>query len=104
MEAHVDDVSLGANTQEDHMLLLRELFTDCQENHLQVKLKTWEFMKEEMEYLGFDVGYGWWKPAAFKMQPLLDMQIRKDPKKGLHEVRSFLGTCNFYRRSIHSFA
>ena len=31
-------------------------------------------MKEEMEYLGFDVGYGWWKPAASKMQPLQDMQ------------------------------
>ena len=46
-------------------------------------------MKEEMEYLGFDVGYGWWKPAASKMQPLQDMQIRDDPKKGLHDVRSF---------------
>ena len=48
-------------------------------------------MKEEMEYLGFDVGYGWWKPAASKMQPLQDMQIRDDPKKGLHDVRSFVG-------------
>ena len=24
-------------------------------------------------YLGFDLGYGWWKPAASKMQPLQDM-------------------------------
>ena len=47
-----------------------------------------------MEYLGFDVGYGWWKPAASKMQPLQDMQIRDDPKKGLHDVRSFVGACN----------
>ena len=56
-----------------------------------------------MEYLGFDVGYGWWKPAASKMQPLQDMQIRYDPKKGLHDVRSFIGACNFYRRHIHNF-
>ena len=56
-----------------------------------------------MEYLGFDVGYGWWKPAASKMQPLQDMQIRDDPKKGLHDVRSFVGACNFYRRHIHNF-
>ena len=41
-------------------------------------------MKEEMEYLGLDVGYGCWKPAATKMQHLQDMQIRNDPKKGLH--------------------
>ena len=103
MEAHIDDVSLGTNTQEDHILLLPEFFTVCQENHLCIKLEKCEFMREEMEYLGFDVGYGWWKPAASKMQPLQDMQIRDDPKKGLHDVRSFIGACNFYRRHIHNF-
>ena len=55
-----------------------------------------------MEYLGFDVGYGWWELAASKMQPLQDMQIRDDPKKGLHDVRSFVGACNFHRRHIHN--
>ena len=103
MEAHIDDVSLGTNTKEDHVLLLREFLIVCQENHLRIKLEKCEFMKEEMEYLGFDVGYGWWKPASSKMQPLQDMQIRDDPKKGLHDVRSFVGACNFYRRHIHNF-
>ena len=103
MEAHIDDVSLGNNTQEDHVLLLREFFIVCQENHLRIKLEKCEFVKEEMEYLRFDMGYGWWKPAASKMQPLQDMQIRDDPKKGLHDVRSFVGACNFYRRHIHNF-
>ena len=26
-----------------------------------------------------------------------------DPKKGLRDVRSFVGACNFYRRHIHNF-
>ena len=103
MEAHIDDVSLATNAQEDHNLLLQEFFTVCQENHLRIKLEKCEFMREEMEYLGFDVGYGWWKPAASKMQPLQDMQIRDDPKKGRRQVRSFIGGCNFYRRHIHKF-
>ena len=103
MEAHIDDVSLGTNTQEDHVLLLREFFIVCQENHLRIKLEKCGFMKEEMEYLGFDVGYGWCKPAASKMQPLQDMQIRDDPKNDLHTVRSFVGACNFYRRHMHNF-
>ena len=102
MEAHIDDVGLGTNTQEDHILLLQERFTVCQENHLRIKLEKCEFMREEMEYLGFEVGYGWWKPAASKMQPLQDMQIRDDPQKGLNDVRSFIGACN-YRRHIHNF-
>ena len=54
MEAHIDDVSLGTNTKEDHVLLIV-----CQKHHLRIKLEKCEFMKEEMDYLGFDVGYGW---------------------------------------------
>ena len=91
MEAHIDDVTLRTNTQEDHVFLLREFFIVCQENDHRIKLEKCEFMKEEMEYLGFDVGYGCWKPAASKMQPLQDMQICDDPKKGLHDKRSFVG-------------
>ena len=34
-----------------------------------------------MEYLGFDVGYGWWKPAASKMKPLQDMRIAMTLRK-----------------------
>ena len=103
MEAHIYDVSLGTNIQEDHILLLQEFFTVSQENHLRIKLEKCEFMREEMEYLGLDVGYGWWKPATSKMQPLQDMQIHDDPEKGLQDVRSFIGACIFYRRRIHNF-
>ena len=103
MEAHMDDVSLGTNTQKDHVFLLRKSFIVCQENHLRIKLEECAFMKEEMEYLGFDVGYGWWKPAASRMQPLQDIQICDDPEKGLHDVSSFVGACNFFRRHIHNF-
>ena len=69
MEAHIDDLGFGTNTREDNVLRLREFFTVCRENHLRIKLEKWECMREEMEYLGFDVGYGWWKPAASKMRP-----------------------------------
>ena len=103
MEAHIDDLSLGTNTQEDHIVLLQEFFTVCQGNHLRIKLEKCDFIPEEMEYLVLDVGHGWWKPAASKMQPLQDMQIRADPKKGLHDVPSFIGARNFYRRHIHNF-
>ena len=54
MEAHIDDLTLGTNTQEDHVLLLRAFSIVCQENHLGTKLEKCEFLKEEMEYLGFE--------------------------------------------------
>ena len=57
LEAQNDDVSLGTNTQEDHVILLRQFFIVSQENHLRNKPGKCEFMKEEIEHLGFDVGY-----------------------------------------------
>ena len=83
------------------MLLSQDFFTVCQENNLRIKLEKCEFMLEEMECLGFNVGYGWWKPAASKMQPAQDTQLGDDPKKGVHNVRSFIGMCNVYTRHIH---
>ena len=38
-EAHINDVTLSTNTQEDHVLLLREFFIVCQEDHLRIKLE-----------------------------------------------------------------
>ena len=46
MEVHIDDVSLGTNTKEDHILLLQEVFNVCQEGHLRIKLEKCEFMRE----------------------------------------------------------
>ena len=80
-EAHMDDVSRGSNLQEDHILLLQEFPVVCQENHCCIKLKQREFMQAEMQYLGFNVGYGWWKAASPSMQPLQDMQIRAAPRR-----------------------
>ena len=103
MEAHIDDVSLGTNTKEDHIPLLQEFFTVGFEDNLRIKLEKCEFMRKEMGYLDFDVGYGWWKPAASTTQALQNMQIRDDPKKALHAVRSFIGAGNFYRPPVHNF-
>ena len=34
----------------------------------------------------------------------MDAKVRhEDPKKGLQDVRSFIGACNFYRRHIKNF-
>ena len=49
-------------------------------------------MQETIQYLGFDIGYGCWTPAASKAKPLIDAKVQhEDLKKGLHDVRSFMG-------------
>ena len=75
MEAHINNVCLGTNTREDHLILLGELFAVCQENHTSLTLEKCEFMQETMQYPGFDIGYGWWTPAASKAEPLMDAKV-----------------------------
>ena len=97
-EAHIDDVLLGTNTQEDNLILLGEFFAVCQENHTRLKLEKCEFMQETMQYLGLDIGYGWCTTAASKAKPLMDAKVRhENPETGVHDVRSFIGACSFYR-------
>ena len=104
MEAHMDDVCLGTKTKEDHVIPSGEFFAVCHENHTRLKLEKCEFMQDSIKYLGFDVGYGWWTPAASKAKPLMDAKVREeDPKKGLNDERSFIGACNFYRRHMGNF-
>ena len=58
MEAHIDEVCLWTNTQEDRLILLCEFFADCQENHTRLKLEKCEFMQETMQYLGLTLAMG----------------------------------------------
>ena len=105
LEVHVDDVLLGTNTEEDHLTLLREFFATCMEQNVRVKLEKSEFMQEVMDYLGFTIGYGWWKPVEDKVRPLADFSIEgvKNKVEGVKRIRQFLGSCNFYRRHLKQF-
>ena len=104
MAAHIDDVCLGTNTQEDHLILLGEFFAVCPEIHTRLKLEKCEFMQETMQYLGFDIGYARWTPVASKAKRLMNAKVGcEDLKKGRHDVRSFIGAYKFYRRHIKNF-
>ena len=75
IDAHIDDVCLGRNTEEYHLILLGRFCAVCKENHTRLKLVRCEFMQETMQYLRFDIGYGWWTPAASKAKPLMDAKV-----------------------------
>ena len=41
----------------------------CKENGTRLKLEKCEFIQQMMQYQGFDIGYGWWTPAALRSNP-----------------------------------
>ena len=52
MEAHIDDVCLATNTQDDHLILFNESFAICQENHTRLKLEKCDFMQKTIAVPG----------------------------------------------------
>ena len=105
LEAHIDDVILGTNTIEDHLILRQEFYAVCQEHHLRIKLEKCEFLKTETDYVGFQIGDGWWKPQDQKMKLLLDFDPTDSCSKaeGVQNIRQFIGSCSFYRRHLRNF-
>ena len=104
-EAHIDDVLLGTDSIEDHLLLLSECFDVCVEQNLRIKVAKCEFFKTELEYLGSRVRDGHWGPCADKLKPQIDFTINKAKGKaeGVKRIRQFIGGCNFYRRHVRNF-
>ena len=70
------------------------------EHKLYLKPEKCEFDQSEVEYLGVIVGNG-----KIRMDPIKIQGISEWPTpKCKHNLQSFLGFCNFYRRFIHHFA
>ena len=73
--AFFDDIGIGSETWEQHLILVEEFLKVCQALNLRVKLSKCEFGKETMDYLGFQIGYGWWRPAQEKVDSLAKFKI-----------------------------
>ena len=100
IEVHIDDVLLGTDDADDHLHLVKEFLRTCEERNTRVKLEKGEFMYDEIEYLGFQVGWRRWRPVKDKVAPILKATIRDDKTRGVKDIRAFLGSCIFYRRHI----
>ena len=103
IEVYKDDVLLGTDDADDHLRLVEEFLRTCEECNTRVKVEKCEFMQEEIEYLGFQAGWRWWRPVKEKLAPILKASIPDDKTRGVKDIRAFLGFCNFYRRHIPTF-
>jgi len=83
--AFFDDCGLGTHTEEEHLQILEALLKVCQENHVRIKFSKCDFLKEELDYLGFNIGWGTWKPCKSKVDAILRSEV-----KNLKDLRNFL--------------
>jgi len=94
-----DDTGLGTQTEEEHYFLLEKWFQTCLTNQIRINLSKCSFFETEIDYLGYSLGWGTWKPSSKRVQAILNYFKVQNVK----ELRSFLGAMNFYRRHVKNF-
>ncbi|MCO5596763.1 hypothetical protein L7F22_050832 [Adiantum nelumboides] len=95
-----DDIIVYSKSLEEHKAHLKAVFQALQENKLYINHKKSEFFLEEIHYLGHIIS-----KDGIRMDPQKLEIINAWPEpRNLHELRSFIGMCSYYRRFIAKFS
>ena len=95
-EVFFDDIIIHSHTLEEHKEHLKEIFQELRANRLFVNEKNSEFFTQEIRYLGHIIS-----KDGIRMDPDKLRVINEWPTPtNLHELRSFIGMCSYYRRFI----
>jgi len=97
---YIDDILVFSKSKEEHLEHLKIVLDILRDAKLYGKMSKSEFFKTEMEFLGHIVTRDGIKVDPHKVQVVRDWKTSKN----IHDVRSFLGMCNYYRKFIEQYA
>lgn len=97
---YVDDILLQTETEEEHLILLNELFSLLQESGLKLNTRKVKLMQTEVQYLGVHIGPGHKRPVQDRIKAISSLPVPTSHKA----LRQFLGLMNFSREFIEGFA
>ena len=97
---YMDDILVASKSPEEHKEHLREVLQILRDNNLYVNLEKCHFNMPEVNYLGHVVGRGGIRPDPKKVQIVQDWP----QPNTVHDIRSFLGLTNYFRRFIKDYA
>ncbi|KAG1168564.1 hypothetical protein G6F70_008831 [Rhizopus microsporus] len=96
----IDDVIVFSKDNEEHKEHLKLVFERCRKAGLRLKFKKCSFGAPSVEYLGHTISKEGVSPHAHNMDKIMKFPI----PRSADDVRSFLGTCGYYRRFIDGYA
>ncbi|GBO17450.1 Transposon Ty3-I Gag-Pol polyprotein [Araneus ventricosus] len=97
---YLDDIIIVGRTFEEHLNNLRKVFQRLQKANLKLNPKKCRFFQREVAYLGHVISAEGVKTDPEKIKAVVDWPR---PDK-IHDLRSFLGLCTYYRRFVRNFS
>lgn len=97
---YIDDIIIFGPDEQTHLKNIETIFDTLQKANMKVQLNKCEFLKKEVEYLGFIISTKGIKTNPAKVAAIQELK----PPTTIKELRSFLGISGFYRRFIKDYA
>ena len=98
--AYLDDILIWSDTFEKHIFHLETVFKRLEHAGLRIQGAKSQFIAPAVNYLGHVISENGVAPDRNKIEAILQMK----PPTTVKEVRSLIGSCNYYRRFIPAFA
>jgi len=97
---YLDDILIYSKNDEEHLEHVRLVVEALQKHGYYAKPSKCSFFQKHIEFCGHIVGDGEVRMDEAKLKAIRDWP----PLQTVHDVRSFLGLCSYYRRFIEDFA
>ncbi|GBN99165.1 Retrovirus-related Pol polyprotein from transposon 297, partial [Araneus ventricosus] len=91
---YLDDIIIAGRTFEEHLHNIRKVFQSLQKANLKLSPKKCRFFRKEVSYLGYIISADGVKIDPEKTKAVVDWPRPET----VHDLRSFLGLCTYYRR------
>lgn len=97
---YIDDIIVFSTSLEEHSNHLFKIIGTLKEANMKISLEKSEFYKNEVEFLGYIVGYNVIKTDPRKIETIQNYPLPTT----LRQLRSFLGMSGYYRKFIKNYA
>jgi hypothetical protein len=97
---YIDDLLVHSASHPKHIIALDQVLQRLVQHRIKINLQKCFFGSKEVSYLGFRLMEQGILPVTDKLKSVRNTP----PPANVHEVRQFLGLCNFFRCHVRNFA